>query len=32
MGIARIGETVGYADVAHFARQFRITRGCTPSE
>lgn len=30
--MARIGECVGYADGAHFARQFRIAKGCTPSE
>jgi AraC-like DNA-binding protein len=32
LSMARIGETVGYTDGAHFARQFKLIKGCTPSE
>lgn len=32
LSMERIGERVGYADGAHFARQFKLSKGCTPSE
>jgi AraC-like DNA-binding protein len=30
--IGRIGEKLGYTDGAHFARQFKAIKSCTPSE
>jgi AraC-like DNA-binding protein len=30
LSMGRIGEEVGYADGAHFARQFKVIKGCTP--
>lgn len=32
VSMARIAEMVGYTDGAHFARQFKATKGCTPSQ
>lgn len=29
--MTRIAQTVGYTDGAHFARQFKAAKGCTPS-
>jgi AraC-like DNA-binding protein len=30
--VARVGEAVGYAQAAYFARQFRAAKGCSPRE
>jgi AraC-like DNA-binding protein len=32
LGLSHIGALVGYADGAHFSRQFKSAKGCTPSQ
>jgi AraC-like DNA-binding protein len=32
LGMSQIGALVGYADGAQFSRQFKATKGCTPSQ